>query len=273
MDTNPSAATTMLVFVVPLKSRQVAISWHQVCLLLERTLRSICQQNSQRFRVIVVGNERPEINFTHPNIHYVTVDLPLPGVGHKKKDIDRAKKVLTGFYYARQFDPDYVMAVDADDCVHRDLAGFVVRSAECNGWYIDRGYVYEENRRFIYQRKSGFHRWCGSCYIVNYQRHPMPAAANDYRSSLLDYYREHREIVAQASRQGRSLASLPFSGVAYIVGNGENIYQKNFAMIHNANRGNWLFKLKDLRNFRYLTRSRAEKFGIAPLIGNPYQAT
>lgn len=255
----------MLVFVIPLKSTRVADSWTLTCRLLERTLRSICQQRSQEFEIIVVGNEQPRIAFDHPRIHYVTVDLPLPGAGHKNKDLDRVKKVLTGFYHAKRFDADYVMAMDADDLVHRDLSTYVASRREGNGWYVKSGYVYEEDRRFIYWRRSGFERWCGSSHIFNYHRHPMPVAPDDYRESLIEYYKNHRDILATTTREGRSLNPLPFPAVTYTVGNGENIYQKNFAMVHHANRRNWLFKLKDLRNYRWLRRSHRDTYGLINL--------
>lgn len=49
----------MLIFVLPLQSPQASRGWQLVSRLCERTLRSICQQTLDHFRVILVCNERP----------------------------------------------------------------------------------------------------------------------------------------------------------------------------------------------------------------------
>jgi hypothetical protein len=68
----------MLTFIVPIKSRKIANSWTLVSQLAERTLRSICNQTSSNFRVVVVCNEKPDIQFEHPHIDYIQVDFLIP---------------------------------------------------------------------------------------------------------------------------------------------------------------------------------------------------
>lgn len=82
----------MLVFVIPIKSPKVATSWSGVCQLFERTLRSVCNQTSSDFRVVVVCNEIPQIEFNHSSVEYLKVDFPVPKLTYGAKGNDKAKK-------------------------------------------------------------------------------------------------------------------------------------------------------------------------------------
>ena len=76
----------MLVFIIPLKSRQVAKSWNLVSQQLERTVKSACNQTDSDFKVIVVCNEKPDISFHHPHLEYLEVDFPPLGADITRKD-------------------------------------------------------------------------------------------------------------------------------------------------------------------------------------------
>jgi hypothetical protein len=65
----------VLVFVIPLKSARVSNSWERVTQLFERCVKSVCNQTSPNFHVIVVCHEKPKIEFTHSHLTYITVDF------------------------------------------------------------------------------------------------------------------------------------------------------------------------------------------------------
>jgi len=90
----------MLVFIIPLKSPQAAKSWSQVSKLFERCVKSICNQTSPDFRVLVVC-EKPDIKFSHPHILYLEVNLPIPQPTKIENEI-RKKKLLMGLAHARK---------------------------------------------------------------------------------------------------------------------------------------------------------------------------
>src|SRR5689334_19347682 len=104
----------MLVFVIPLKSPQVSKSWERVSKLFERCIKSVCNQTSTDFHAVVVCNEKPKIEFTHPNITYLTVDFPNPNEKTlvSQGDTDKGRKILKGLIYAQEFSPTHTMAVD-----------------------------------------------------------------------------------------------------------------------------------------------------------------
>ncbi len=68
----------MIVFITSLRHPANAHSYPRVLHLLEDTLRSVCNQTTDNFRVIVVCNEIPTLSFSHPNISFVAVPFP-PG--------------------------------------------------------------------------------------------------------------------------------------------------------------------------------------------------
>lgn len=77
----------MLVFIIPVKSKKIANSWERVSKLVERCLKSACNQTSPIFRAVVVCNEKPDIQFQHPHIHYVEVDFPPPIYKPTEKEV------------------------------------------------------------------------------------------------------------------------------------------------------------------------------------------
>ena len=97
----------MLVFIIPLKSKRGSRSWSTVSDLFERTLKSVCNQTSPNFKVVVVCHEKPLVSFEHENIEYITVDFEPPELtGDPIEDLaakenDQAKKLWVGSIYAR----------------------------------------------------------------------------------------------------------------------------------------------------------------------------
>jgi hypothetical protein len=208
----------MLVFIIPIKSSKVAKSWSDLCAYFERTLRSVCNQTSSTFHVIVVCNEKPSINFHHPQVTYLEVDIPIPEPNYTSKMEDRAKKVAIGLLAAQDFQPTHIMPVDADDCISNQLAAFVNQNQQDNGWYMESGYEYEEGSRKIIVKKENFYKVCGTCNIINYRLLTMPEKTLDY-DRLMGYDRflsGHPLAKGDLAERGTPIQPLPFMGTIYI---------------------------------------------------------
>ena len=226
------AASPMLVFIIPIKSAKISRSWSLSNRLFERCLRSICNQTSANFRVVVVCNEKPEIQFTHPNIDYIEVDFPPPmpdpnaertggyEYGYSRdiarKNADKARKIHTGLDYAARYHPTHCMVVDADDCVSSRLAEFVSRHPRSDGWFFKKGYMYPEGGRFLYFNVKNFYQICGSSVIIAYGLTQALFNNPDYYEHTFD------EVPA-----GTALMPLPFAGAVYSMANGDNIYMSS----------------------------------------------
>ncbi|NJR49052.1 MAG: glycosyltransferase family 2 protein [Leptolyngbyaceae cyanobacterium CSU_1_3] len=145
----------ILVFLVPLRSAWSAKSWVTVCNLLERTLRSICNQTLPSFHVLIVCHDRPILSDQYNNTEYVEVDYPAPKqpISVSDGDLDKARKLWTGIQYAQKFANPYLMFMDADDCVSKNIVEFIAQQPQSNGWYISKGYQYREGSWLIQYRK------------------------------------------------------------------------------------------------------------------------
>ena len=257
----------MIVFVIPLKSQQVSKSWSSVCHFFERTVRSLCRQTDSNFQIIVVCHEKPDIQFSHPQIHYKQVNFPIPTDYHSKS-IDRTRKNIAGLYYARQFSPDHVMVVDADDCLSCHLAEFTNQSPQSNGWFLDKGYVYQEGSYLIYRKSKFFYSWCGTCNILRFDLYPPPENYDDYSQEIADFYYDHNHVNIPKimSEQGTPLEAVPFLSAVYSIGNGENIYQQGFSSIRKDDKKTAFFYMKESLKYRLLTQSIRKEFGLSKII-------
>ncbi|MDJ0571725.1 MAG: glycosyltransferase family A protein [Pleurocapsa sp. MO_192.B19] len=259
----------MLCFIIPVKSAQVSGSWELVSKLFERTIKSVCNQTISDFRVIVVCHEKPNIEFEHPNVTYIEVDLPIPtwndNTDHASREQDKQKKIFTGLIYARKFNPTHIMFVDADDCVSKNLAEFVSQNSQCNGWFIGRGYEYRDGSKSLLLRRKKFHLKCGTTFIIRYD---LIVPKEDIKIDDIDKsFLYHQNILKIMSKKGSSLELLPFEGAVYVTENGTNYTnQKNLHLeALNSNVEKFLFYIRRYGKIlfsRSLTSSIREEFGL-----------
>jgi hypothetical protein len=212
----------MLVFIVPVKSSQLSrISWELSSRILERCIKSICNQTSLDFRVLVVHHEKPIIEFQHPSIEYIQVDFPIPTWSEPASPFrDKSRKLWVGLNSAIKLNPTHIMFVDSDDCLNRNLANFVNQNPEQNGWYIANGYEYPDATGRIYHRKKIFYLKCGTSHIIRSDL-LLPFAELKFEE-ITDRFLWHQDIVPRFAEKGVRLDPLPFDGAVYISDTGEN---------------------------------------------------
>jgi len=215
----------MLIFLVPLKSKQVSKDWARVSRLLERCVRSIVNQTSEEFKLIIICHERPDISFEHPAIDYLEVDFPPPNLGQKNTinlmDKDKNEKMWQGIEYVSSTNPSHIMFVDADDCVSSQIADFVRHNPHHHGWFLNNGYVYEDGSNRIFYKLDRFHMMSGTSHIIKYSLLKNIDISSLYTNSDSPL---HQKIVDIMASRGTPLSPLPFAGATYIIDNGENIY-------------------------------------------------
>lgn len=249
----------MLVFIIPLRSAQVSRSWEQVCVLLERTLKSVCNQTCSDFRVIVVCHEKPDIEFKHPKVTYVCVDFPAPveAAGRAdnqallRKELDKNRKLFVGLLQSQSLNPSHIMIVDSDDLVSKHLAKFVKNNAQSNGWFVNQGYEYEEGTDFVKLRRRNLHLRTGTSHIMRFEA--LKADFGKDLSEIDHRYLAHQSIVAWMASRENPLAPLPFAGSVYTTDNGENIW---------AQKGNFFQRKSTLKSLVRFYGGKLYKFLI-----------
>jgi hypothetical protein len=251
----------MLTFVVPLKSKQLSTSWSSISKLFERSVKSICNQTSPEFQVIVVCHEKPEIEFDHPRLTYIEVEFPVPAPDLKSKNLDRERKVLQGITKAQQLNASHIMIVDADDCISKHIAEFVQNNAQSDGWFMTQGYIYENGSRFIRLQKEGFNHYCGTCNIIKSKWYYFPEniSEDELVNYIYDYYR-HVPIVDTLAKEGAVLQPFSFVGSIYIQ-HGENNRSVKGKKKHISLKSR-LSRTKSMLDNRLLTQAIRDEFGL-----------
>ena len=238
----------MIGFVVPIKPNAVSKNWDHDNRLLERTVRSICAQTDPHFRLIVVYNDLPEINFTHPNIVFLHYSFPPVKVDefedldyvlkyysreYAEKMMDKGKKIHYGCKTAIEAGCTYLMGVDSDDLVSNQLAAFVHNNGQPGkaGWRVKKGYIYEEGSRLLV-KKMDIQNINGSTHIIRKDLVTIP----DFSSNLFWNYNlfEAHGYTYQRLKDFHQavLEDYPLFGIIYIVhqNNYSNIFQKTFKL-------------------------------------------
>jgi hypothetical protein len=232
----------MLVFLTSLRHPLNSRDFGNVEKILERSLRSICSQLDPLFRVVVVSNVVPQIDFHDPRVVYHVVDFPPPSLtkgpvaNREARFRDKGAKLLAGALFASQFGPSYFAIVDSDDIVSRRLAGFINTQTATAGWIVDGGYAVN-CRTWTVQRKSGLSRYCGSTLIPSAPGLLSMAASTDgincsspYNALLSTagwYFIErvigsHLHLAQHFRARGETLERLPFRAVGWMQATGEN---------------------------------------------------
>lgn len=267
----------MLGFIVPIKPQKFSKNWKQDNLILERTVKSICQQKLQKFRLIVVYTDKPAIGYTHPNLYYINFPYGEVNVtdisdweSMKKwyspvfaeRMMDKSRKIILGCQFAQSLGCTYLMGVDSDDLVSNKLTSFIDSYGDknCAGWRINKGYVYEENSVVAVKNKNiwGMN---GSTHIIRQDLVQIPDFATDFNLFHYSLFQSHtytyQRLIDFKSQQ---LQSLPFYGVIYL------IHNNNYSSVKDIIAANAL-KLLIKKAFmgKLVTTSLRQEFGLYQL--------
>lgn len=245
-----------VLFVMPLKAREVSSDWHRTVALTLRSLGSVFNQADTEFRAVLVCNEFPYVS-TSPQLEIIEESFPLPQTWEDGPK-DKYRKIQRGLVAIREEAPCYIMKLDADDLIHRDLVGHV-RSVGAPLYLVEKGYAYAEGHRIVHQLDA-FHLYCGSSNIVACEAKDLPAtmAEDPMDHDILSC--GHHEVKEQYEARGMVAAAIPFRAAFYSSGNQENHSGNDFSSI--KSRRKWLAML--LRR-RWLGSSLRRAFAFQPL--------
>ncbi|MGY4858080.1 hypothetical protein [Cryobacterium sp. AP23] len=196
----------------------------------------MAQQSSEDYVIIIVGNKRPDFPLPE-QAHFVQVSFPPPapptGARTAREPFvwDKGTKLGIGLIAALPFAPTHVMSFDADDFVHRDLAGTIHENPGHNGWVVQEGWMYSRARNsYVPQRE--FNRACGTSFIIPFDAYGVPAdlpvsatqdqVAAAYGERLTAIMGAHRNAEAWFRAHGRDLEPFPYPAAVYHVDTGEN---------------------------------------------------
>ena len=159
----------MNVFLTTLMHPLTANDYEHVISHFELTARSICSQTDKDFKLVVVCNEIPVVNFNDPKIDFhVVKSFPHANrsVIHEKR-IDKAAKLISGLLYSEKYAPHFIYICDADDWLHRNINAFMNNNSQELGFIVDSAFSGSLTER-IYNTHFGMSRFSGSTFSLDY---------------------------------------------------------------------------------------------------------
>jgi hypothetical protein len=216
----------VIAFIIPVLHPENSKDWNMQIEYLMQTVRSISSQTSSNWRGVIIVNAGvvlPDLP-TKFVVEYVNF-APNPKMErnlnslqdfHDAIRLDKGKRVLSGVL--RASDADFIMVVDDDDFIHKDVTSFVEKNHYCDGWYISKGFVWSVGSKFLY-KYSDFNNICGSSLIVRTSLYSLPESLDVASEKYIkDFFGSHRFIVEYAESVRKELKPLPFFGAIYRVG-------------------------------------------------------
>ena len=233
----------MFYFLTTLRHPKNAKNYQAVLNLLLLTIESVCNQNtSQKYKFLIVCNEKPEINVDENKVEFLVVDFPPPSVEKGQKIPfeavlkDKGSKLAAGLIWLNQFDPSKVFIIDSDDWVNRNVVEYVNKHSETPFWHVNKGSLVNlSSKTFTY--KYGLSRYCGSTYIYDYKKLikllkytgplgvilPQEEIINIFDDFALNYILgDHRHHFAYFRSNGAMLSPLPINAISWVLDTGEN---------------------------------------------------
>jgi hypothetical protein len=263
-----SLGTMPFIFAVPLKPKRMSADWDATQVNLRRTLRSI-EHATRHYPVqtVVACHDEPDLaELDRSRVTVLRVPYAEPEtLAQGTRDKSRKRRHIGAWLRETVAENVYVMFLDADDLVHRDLVGSVYESGSASLLVTD-GYVVDVVSGLVWLRRATFYESCGSSFVCRFAPHELPTSLDDMSSPYSQFgsspdHRGHQDYDEVAADLGRPPVPLGLPGVAYLVNHTESM---------------WRAKGRGLRRFEYPTelvsprsgrRVLAEDFAAPDLAG------
>ena len=222
--------TPRFVFAIALKPRGVSSDWAQVERNLVRTIRS-ARTADRSATVIVACHDEPELGEDRGGVIALRVPFSAPSTpaeGGRDKAAKRRHAAAWLRKSMRTEDEAYVMFLDADDLVHRDLVSHA-RSKLKPSYVVQTGYIADLEKGLLSRRRTEFHKTCGSSFVFRFARAELPTAWDDLSAPFSQFgsspdQRGHPEYDQVATDLGRPPVAFPFPAVTYVVNHPESLW-------------------------------------------------
>ena len=218
-------------FSISFKPRSACADWEQAQANLRRTIRSVRGAALTEAAIVAVAcHDEPDLADVGEDVHVLPVPFAEP-LDQWEGVLDKARKrrfIGAWLRHALVADEVYVMFLDADDLVHKDLLEFIL--AHKHGSYVvDHGYVLDLASGLLWHRRREFHRTCGSSFVCRFARDELPSSWEDVASPFGQFgtppdQRGHEDYDKVAAELGRPPAVLPFPAVVYTVNHSESLW-------------------------------------------------
>ena len=262
--------------VIPFRPKIQSIYWDKESELLQKTVQSVMQQTYPHVKTFVVYTDEPVNAITDKRVQYVQLpfahqrfdEIPIREVLLQKfksekmvvRRWDKARRVNWGCKLAKEEGYDYIMMLDADDLLSKNLFTVLAAAAQngaCAGWYMHSGFLYKPGTPYFLLVPNKMRFLNGSTHILKSDLILIP----DFQSTnWLDYnlFIDHGWVKTRLKEE-KNIDLIPIKKPMLVyVAHGSNIskvYSKEYGKT---------FKnvIKHLLRARYLSKRKKEEFSI-----------
>lgn len=235
-----------VVFISAIRHPETTRQMARVYELLALTGRTLLAQSDSNWRWVIASNEAPRHGIIDRRIFTVPVDFP-PVFSRTNSDksspdtfkADKGTKLMAAWVYAKTFHPRYLVVLDGDDWIHRDVVAFLRSSGDVPVWSVGDGYVVDLHAR-RWKRRAGMVRYCGSGFAFTDEylsdtsgvrleggerltREEMFALTKP--GFITECLGDHHVPYRHASAVGNTLREIPFASMCWVINNGMNFSQ------------------------------------------------
>ncbi|MGB3608044.1 hypothetical protein [Psychroserpens sp.] len=225
----------MLIFCIPLRSKEVSKDWNKVSLLFNRTLESVYNQTNQNFKIFVACHQIPTLSRTYDDrVEFIKVETEIP-VTYMDMMWDKDTKIYTAQNAARRFllkqnlTGAYFMNVDSDDLISNKIAEFVETQATKKVYTSKYGFIYFDGRSYM-KKARRLERTCGSCFVIHLDIAQLPHNNLGFLENDVDkcpFTPHHSDIMHKLTKiKNWEHGFIPFPTTIYIV---NDVNVSNFA--------------------------------------------
>jgi hypothetical protein len=225
------------VFAISFIPRAVCDNWEIAQLNLRRTISSIRGMSSTEYRIAIACHDLPDLRDVQgSDIELLAAPFPIETDLMRRGADKIRKRRLIGSWLRDRVDEDgaYVMFLDADDLVHRQLVSHVLGRDNRRSYIAERGYIFDSTTGLLEHRSRRFYTTCGSCFICWFGKGDLPRSFED-ADCLYSQFDLHREFKEVAARLGRSSEPLPFPAVVYFANHSESLRVRQFDRVREVN--------------------------------------
>ena len=216
-----------LTFAIALTPARTPAMWRFRRVMLSVTLRSIYQQTDGAFRIVLAGDRPPDLECpVDDRLAFLPVASKSTTTLLESHD-DVANKLRVIAVQFAGAGGGCLMPLDMDDLVSNRLVAFVRAHPDDNGYLLESGYGLDATSNTVapvFHPGGEFgplHKVCGSSAILNLAPEDVVGSGTTRYSRLR---REgHYMVAEEAVLEGRSLMSVPFRAVLYVLNHGANL--------------------------------------------------
>lgn len=222
--------------IIPFRPKVETDDWVTDCVYLTKTVLSLLRQTYDNIQIYVVCTDMPERKVIDDRVRYILSPYEHQLFENMKnretllalfkspklvvRRWDKSRKLCYGAKIAKQDGCDYIMAMDGDDRLSKyffERLAILSKNGECDGWYMEKGYLYIHNNKYVIKVPHNLRFLNGSTHVLHQRLVSVP----DFNSlEWVDYslFTDHGWIKDRVKDQyNAKLQPVSFPALVYIV--------------------------------------------------------